>query len=62
MVETRATDWDVLLDGKRVGSVMDCGGFFRASVYGRRRRRAHKFPDFDTRSDAIRAVVTAVTT
>jgi hypothetical protein len=59
-VRVRATELDVYVDGDKVGRVMDCGDCWRASVdaSGHRRARALK-SDFDTRSEAVRAVVAA---
>lgn len=60
MVRLKATDLDVYVDGRCVGSVCDCGGFWRICVLGRRKRRAYNL-DFDTRGEAVRGVVAIVT-
>jgi hypothetical protein len=46
---------DVYVNGKRVGTVMDCGDCWRAWLVGRRRLRA--FPDYDSRGEAVKALV-----
>lgn len=56
-VRLRATELDVLVDGKRVGWVFDNGDCWRGFLVGRKPRRP--LPDFDTRAEAVRAVVAA---
>jgi hypothetical protein len=58
-VKLKATELDVYVDGKRVGWVTDCGGFWRIGILGRRKRRAYNV-DCDTKADAVRAIVSAV--
>ena len=59
-VRLRATDLDVYVDGKCVGSVCDCGDCWRICVLGRRKRRGYNL-DFDTRSQAVSGLVSIVT-
>jgi hypothetical protein len=60
MVRLKATELDVYVDGNPVGTVYDCGGFWRIGVRGRRKRRAYNL-DLDTRAKAVSAVVAIVT-
>jgi len=60
MVRLKATELDVYVDGKRVGTVIDCGDCWRLRVLGRRKRRAYNL-DLDTRGEAVSAVVRIVT-
>jgi hypothetical protein len=55
MVRLKATELDVYVDGKRVGCVTDCGDCWRGLLLGRRRHRS--LPDYDSRKDAVRGVV-----
>jgi hypothetical protein len=55
VVRLQATELDVYVNGKRVGTVMDCGDCWRAWLVGRRRLRA--FPDYDSRGEAVKALV-----
>ena len=59
MVKLKATELDVYVSGRRVGTVYDCGGFWRIGVLGRRKRRAYNL-DFDTRGEAVADVVRIV--
>ena len=61
LVELKATDLDVYVDGVRVGHVIDCGDCWRGGLYGRRKRRLYNI-DFDSQDEAVRGVVTAATT
>jgi hypothetical protein len=60
MVRLKATDLDVYVDGKCVGSVCDCGDCWRICVLGRRKRRGYNL-DFDTRGQAVSGLVSIVT-
>jgi hypothetical protein len=59
MVNLKATKLDVFVNGKCVGWVTDCGDCWRTGLYGRRRRRGYKMPDYDSRMQAVRGVVEA---
>jgi hypothetical protein len=59
MVRLKATELDVYVDGVRVGWVVDCGDCWRIGILGRRKRRGYNL-DFDTRSDAVRGVVSSI--
>lgn len=59
IVRVKATELDVYVNGKRVGHITDFEQFWRVGLYGRRRRRV--MPDYGTRAEAIRAVVSACT-
>lgn len=54
------TNWDVFVDGDRIGSIIDCGDCFRVWLRDRRMRRVVN-ADYDTWDDAVRAVVGTVT-
>jgi hypothetical protein len=58
-VRLQATTLDVHVDGVRVGWVTDCGDCWRIGILGRRNRRAYN-RDFDTRRQAVAAVVEIV--
>ena len=60
MVRLKATELDVWLNGRNVGTIYDCGGFWRIAIRGRRKRRGYNL-DLDTRAQAVRAVVEIVT-
>lgn len=60
MVRLKATELDVYMDGRWVGSVTDCGDCWRLSVRGRRKRRGYNL-DFDTRQTAVRRLIEIVT-
>lgn len=55
MVKLVATDLAVYVGSVRVGHVMNLGDCWRAWLYGRRRRK--RFQDFDSRKQAVAAVV-----
>ena len=57
MIRLKATELDVYVDNVHVGTVFDCGDYWRARMTGCRRRKS--MPDYDCRSDAIRGVVLA---
>jgi hypothetical protein len=59
-IQLKATELDVYVSGRCVGTVYDCGGFWRIGVRGRRKRRAYNL-DFDTRREAVAGVVSIVT-
>jgi hypothetical protein len=59
VVKLKATELNVYVDGRWVGTVYDCGGFWRLGVRGRRKRRAYNL-DVDTRREAVEAVVRIV--
>ena len=59
-VRLKATDLDVYVDGKCVGSVTDCGDCWRIRVLGRRKKRGYN-RDFDTRGQAVSGLVSIVT-
>ena len=59
MVKLKATELDVFVDGRRVGSVTDCGDCWRAFLYGRLRRRGYNLPDYNTRAAAVHGIVSA---
>ena len=54
-VTTVATDEDVYVGGKCVGSVMDCGDCYRVNPWDKRRRGVRS-TDYDTRELAILAL------
>lgn len=56
MVKLKATELDVYVDGRLLGSVLDCGDCWRIHVKGRRKRRGHNL-DFDNRRQAVSALV-----
>jgi hypothetical protein len=60
MVKLKATELDVYVDGRRVGSVLDCGDCWRINVLGRRKRRGYNL-DLDTRGEAVAALVSIAT-
>jgi hypothetical protein len=59
MVKLKATELDVYVNGVRVGWVTDGGDCWRIGILGRRKRRAYNL-DFDTRKQAVDALVKAV--
>jgi hypothetical protein len=56
-VRLKATELEVFVDGVKVGWVTDCGDCWRAVVTASRKRKY--LPDYDSRKDAVRGVVSA---
>jgi len=56
MVKLKATCFDVYVDGRCIGVVLDCGDCWRINVLGRRKRRGYNL-DFDSRREALAGLV-----
>jgi hypothetical protein len=60
MVRLKATSLDVYVHGVRAGYIIDCGDCWRAGIYRTRGKSAKGLlTDFDSRADAVTAVVSA---
>jgi hypothetical protein len=58
MVRLQATELDVYVNHVNVGWVTDCGDCWRVSRRGRAKRR--RFPDYETREQAVAGLVASV--